>query len=297
MVCCPYCGSTYGRKKGIRRDHQRYECYSCGKYFQKPVEYEENELPKILLLDIETSLMKVYVWGLYKQRIPHQNIISDWYVLSWSAKWLYDDVVQSDVVTPEEAVIGEDKRVLNSIWKLLDEADIVIAHNGDRFDLRKLNWRFINKGIKPPTSSTTIDTLKVTRREFASPSYKLDFLTHNFKLQTKIKTSFQLWVDCMAGDKESLDKMVDYNMRDVDALEELYLRVRPYIKNHPNIGVLMDDDICPTCGSKHLQETNSVYLTSANKFPVYRCEKCETPYIRGKRNIGDYKTQMRSVSK
>jgi hypothetical protein len=101
----------------------------------------------------------------------------------------------------------------------------------------------------------------------------------------------------MSGDKESLDKMVEYNMRDVEALEELYLRVRPYIKNHPNIGVLMDDDICPTCGSRHLQETSSVYLTSANKFPVYRCEKCETPYIRGKRNIGDYKTQMRSVSK
>ena len=36
------------------------------------------------------------------------------------------------------------KRVLKSIWNLLDEADIVIGHNGDRFDLRKLRWRFIS---------------------------------------------------------------------------------------------------------------------------------------------------------
>ena len=105
-----------------------------------------------------------------------------------------------------------------------------------------------------------------------------------------------MWVDCEAGVPEKLEEMVEYNRHDVMGLEELYLKIRPYIRNHPNLGVLMDDDICPTCGSKHLKETSAVYLTSANKFPVYRCERCETPYIRGKRNINDHKTQLRSVS-
>ena len=103
-------------------------------------------------------------------------------------------------------------------------------------------------------------------------------------------------MDCESGVPEKLEEMVEYNRHDVMGLEDLYLKIRPYIRNHPNLGVLMEDDICPTCGSKHLQETSSVYLTSANKFPVYKCERCETPYIRGKRNIGDYKTQMRSLS-
>jgi transposase-like protein len=245
MVCCPYCVSTYGRKKGIRRDQQRYECYSCGKYFQKPVEYEESELPKILLFDVETSFYHFVGWGTYKQYIQHYQITEHQYIISWAAKWLYDDDVQSDVVTPEESKNRDDNRILQSIWKLLDEADIVVGHNGDRFDLRKLRWRFISHGMAPPSPFKIIDTLKIARREFFAPSYKQDFLTKYFKLENK---------------------------------------------------VLMEDDICPTCGSKHLEETNSVYFTSANKFPVYRCEKCETPYIRGKRNIGDHNTRMRSLS-
>jgi hypothetical protein len=199
-------------------------------------------------------------------------------------------------VTPKESKNRDDKRILKSIHKLLDEADIVVGHNGDRFDLRKLRWRFISQGMAPPSPFKIIDTLKVARREFFAPSYKQDFLTKYFKLENKIQTDFQLWVDCEAGIPEKLEEMVEYNRHDVMGLEDLYLKIRPYIRNHPNLGVLMEDDICPTCGSKHLQETSSVYLTSANKFPVYKCEKCETPYIRGKRNISDYNTQMRSVS-
>jgi|TARA_R100001530_G_scaffold1411_1_gene2581 transposase-like protein len=288
--------STYGRKKGIRRDQQRYECYSCGKYFQKPVDYEESELPKILLFDVETSFYHFVGWGTYKQYIQHYQITEHQYIISWAAKWLYDENVQSDVVTPEESKNRDDKRILKSIHKLLDEADIVVGHNGDRFDLRKLRWRFISQGMAPPSPFKIIDTLKVARREFFAPSYKQDFLTKYFKLENKIQTDFQLWVDCEAGIPEKLEEMVEYNRHDVMGLEDLYLKIRPYIRNHPNLGVLMEDDICPTCGSKHLQETSSVYLTSANKFPVYKCEKCETPYIRGKRNISNYNTQMRSVS-
>jgi len=249
-----------------------------------------------LLFDIETSLMKVYVWGLYKQRISHTNIIDDWYVLSWSAKWLYDDNVMSAIVTPEEAVKRDDKRVLMEMHKLLEEAEIVIAHNGDRFDLRKLNWRFINNDIKPPTPFKSIDTLKVARREFASPSHKLDFLTKNFDLHTKLSTDFQLWVDCMNGDQGRLDEMLRYNRQDVVALEDVYLKIRPYIKNHPNLGVIMDMDVCPSCGCEHLEETDAIYVTSANKFLVYRCLGCKSPFIRSKKNINDHKTELRSVS-
>jgi len=296
MVCCPYCGSTYGRKKGVRNTNQRYECYACNKYFQKPMEYEEHELPKILIFDVETSFYHFVGWGTYKQFIQHYQITQHQYIISWAAKWLYDDNVQSDVVTPEESKNRDDKRVLKSIHKLLDEADIVIGHNGERFDLRKLRWRFISQDMQPPSPFKVIDTLKVARKEFFAPSYKQDFLTKYFKLEGKLQTDFSLWVDCEAGVPEKLDEMVEYNRHDVMGLEELYLKIRPYIRNHPNLGVLMDDDICPTCGSKHLKETSSVYLTSANKFPVYKCERCETPYIRGKRNINDHKTQMRSVS-
>ena len=248
--------------------------------------------------------MEVYVWGLYKQFISHNNIIKDkngneksWYVLSWAAKWLYDDDVMSDIVTPEETKERNDKRVLKSIWKLFDEADIVIAHNGDRFDIRKLNARFIEHEMNPPTPYKSIDTLKIARKEFAFVSYKQDYLTKHFKLNQKLSTEFQLWVDCINGNQERLDEMVEYNRHDVMGLEQVYLKLRPYIKNHPNLGVLMDMDVCPSCGCEFIDQTEANYFTGASRFTVYRCQGCKTPYIRHKQNSNYVKTNLRSVSK
>ena len=307
---CPKCNSTHLRKKGViyssgyETNMQRYVCHTCKKQFQVPKGSPKTDLPKILLFDIETALMEVYVWGLYKQFIPHTNIIKDengeeksWFCLSWAAKWLYDDTILSDIVTPDESIARDDSRILKSIWKLLDEADIVIGHNGDRFDIRKLNARFIDNGMNPPSPFRTVDTLKVARREFAFVSYKQDFLTKHFKLPQKLSTEFQLWVDCMAGDQKRLDEMAEYNRHDVMGLEEVYLKLRPYIKNHPNLGVLMEMDACPNCGCEHLDETEATYFTSANQFPVYRCQGCKTPYIRHKKNSNYVQTNIRSVPK
>ena len=309
-VECPYCKSSYSRKEGFyytnkgKDKNQRYFCFKCEKKFSIPIESPEIGLPKILLFDIETSLMEVYVWGLYKQFISHNNIIKDkdgnektWFVISWAAKWLYDENVMSDIVTSREAKKRKDDRVLQSIWKLLDEADIVIGHNLDRFDIRKLNARFIDNDIKPPSPYRTIDTLKVARREFAFVSYKQDYLTKHFELQNKLETSFDLWVDCMKGDQKSLDLMESYNRHDVIGLEEVYLKIRPYMKNHPNLGVLMDADVCPNCGCEDLEELETFYFTTANKFPVYRCTGCKTPYIRHKKNVNSIQTNIRSVPK
>jgi len=308
---CPKCNSSHVRKRGViyskgfECNLQRYVCVTCKKWFQVPRESPKVGIPKILLFDIETAPMEVYVWTTsYKQFIPHTNIIKDengeeksWYVLSWAAKWLYDENVISDIVTPKETKTRDDKRILKSIWKLLDEAEIVIGHNGDRFDLRKLNARFIDNDIKPPSPFKTVDTLKVARREFAFVSNKQDYLTKHFKLEQKLSTNFQLWVDCIHGDQEQLNKMEEYNRHDVMGLEEVYLKLRPYIKNHPNLGVLVDADVCPNCACEFLDETGTEYFTSANKFPVYRCQGCNTPYIRHKKNSNYVQTNMRSVPK
>ena len=308
---CPNCGSGHVAKKGFyyskrngSKSAQRYNCFGCNKQFKISLDDEirnTKDLPRILMVDIETAPMEVYVWGLYKQFIPHGNVIKDWCMLSWCAKWLYDDEIQSDLVTIDEARDRNDKRITQSIHKLLDDADIIVGHNLDKFDDRKIKARFITNGIEPPSPYRTIDTLKITRREFALPSYKQDYLTKYFGLTNKINVSefggFDLWKNCVTGNSKALDDMLYYNKFDVIGLEELYLKIRPYIKNHPNLGVLMDEDTCPNCASEHLEETNSEYFTAANKFPVYRCLNCRTPYIRHKKNSNTVQTNMRSVPK
>ena len=81
----------------------------------------------VLILDIETSPLEVYTWGLYKQRINPCNVIKDWAVLTWAAKWLCDSKIHSGVVTPFDATNRDDRTIITALWKLVDEADIIIA--------------------------------------------------------------------------------------------------------------------------------------------------------------------------
>jgi len=300
---CPKCNSTHLRKKGViyskgyETNMQRYVCHTCKKQFQVPKGSPKVDLPKILLFDIETSFYHITTFGLYEQRPNFNQITKYQYIISWAAKWLYDENVLSDIVTPQESLERDDKRILESIWNLLDEADIVIGHNVEQFDIRKLNWGFILHHMKPPSPFRTIDTLKHSRKIGYPASHKLDDLRKAKGKKGKRKTDYSLWQRCEEGNQQALDEMLKYNKQDVTENEEEYLDMRPFIKNHPNLGVLMDMDVCPNCGCEHLDETEATYFTSANQFPVYRCQGCKTPYIRHKKNSNYVQTNMRSVPK
>jgi len=115
-------------------------------------------------------------------------------------------------------------------------------------------------------------------------------------LQNKLSTDFQLWKDCVAGKEKALARMLDYNEHDVIGLEQVYLKLMPYIKNHPNLGVMMDETVCPNCGSDHLEETKYYYYTAANKFRVHRCMNCKA-VMRSKKKANSKQTEVRSVPK
>uniref|UniRef100_A0A6M3XN35 Putative RNase_H superfamily protein n=1 Tax=viral metagenome TaxID=1070528 RepID=A0A6M3XN35_9ZZZZ len=225
-------------------------------------------------MDIETSPMEVLVWGLYKQRIAPDNVIKEWSCLSWAAKWLCESEIMSGVVSPQEAINREDKSIINGIWRLIDEASVIISHNGTRFDLRKLNVRFLINGLKPPHPYQQVDTYNHVKKYFAFSSYKLDYLNRILDLQRKIKTTYDLWIRCINGDNKALKEMEKYNRYDVTALEELYLKLRPWIRSHPNLGLYYDsiETVCPNCGSDNLM-WGGYYYTPVGKYSAFRC-KC-----------------------
>ena len=291
--------SGYDRTlKAVRR---KIESMHLGKPYKN---LDISNLPKILMLDIETTPIPVWAWSLGKQYVQTHSMmkdsngkIIDWYVLSWSAKWLYDDEVLSDVLTSKEAISRNDERILESVWKLLDAADIIIAHNGDKFDLRKLKARFLSNGIMPPMPYKTIDTLKVARKEFALTSNKQDYITRLLGVEKKLDTDFQLWIDCMNGDTEALKKMEKYNKHDVLGLEQMYLKLRPYISGHPNIAVMMEENVCSSCGSDSLDSVGKYYYTGSSRYELYYCNGCMSPHIRGKNNVSEKNIFIRSTAK
>lgn len=244
--------------------------------YERERRFRETKNPKILLLDMETAFMDVRVFGTYKQRIPHANIVNDWFFLSWAAKWLFSAEVMSDVLSPKEAVHKTDKRICESLWELIDAADVVIAHNGDKFDLPKIRSRLILNDIKPPMPYLQIDTLKIAQKQFGFSSNRLDYLGKILVGDQKIKTDYELWVKCMEGDKDALLQMEEYNKKDVSLLEEIYVKFRPWIKSHPNLAVVMDakEPCCPNCGSFEFEDGEGYYTTPQNRYVAVRCKSC-----------------------
>lgn len=245
--------------------------------------------PKVLLLDIETAPMLGYVWGIWDQNIALNQIHTDWYVLSWSAKWLDDPPSKVMYMDQRKAKnIEDDYTILKGIWGLLDEADIIITQNGRKFDAKKLNARFIMHKMQPPSSYKHIDTLAIAKKHFGFTSNKLEYMTD--KLCTKYKklkhakfSGFELWKQCLKGNQEAWKEMEKYNKYDVLSLEELYQKLSPW-DNTVNFNLYHDDEdhICK-CGSRDFKHNGYKYTETA-KYRRYKCKVCghET---RGKENL------------
>lgn len=234
--------------------------------------------PKILVFDIETAPNLAYVWGKYEQDVI--DFENEWYVLCWCAKWLDEKKIHSSKLN-DYKLFKKDKQndyeVVKALWYLLDEADVVIAHNGDRFDIKKINARFIYHGFNPPTDYKSIDTLKVAKKHFSFNSNKLDEIGKLLDVGQKVKhAGFSTWLGCMNGNKKDWDLMLKYNKQDVKLLEKVYYKLRPWITNHPNMN-LLNNTIrnCPNCGSDKLQK-NGFRITKTNKYQRYKCINCGT---------------------
>lgn len=239
---------------------------------------EEVVAAKILVLDIETAPLRTYVWGIWNQNVGINQIDTDWFCLTWAAKWLFEDKVYSAAVTGKEAKSQNDKRIMKSLWALVNEADIVIAHNAVKFDIPKINSRFVIHKMQPPLPYEIIDTLKHVRKQFGFVSNKLDYVNKLLNLPRKQETGgFELWEKCYKGDEAGIKKMLDYNIQDVRILEETYLRIRAWIKPHPPMNLHILDETqsrCPSCGHSDLTEHGKKYVTTANAYELLRCNNC-----------------------
>lgn len=231
--------------------------------------------PKVLILDVETSPIQCWTWGTWKQNINPEQIIRDWQILTWAVKWLNDDEVFSGAVTPQEAIKGEDKRIMKGLWEFVEDADVIVAHNGADFDIKRMNSRFILNDINPPLSYQVIDTLQLARKKFAFTYNKLDFIGKILGIGEKIKTDFSLWKDVLKGDQDAIDKMVKYNKRDVTLLEEVYHKLGVWMPSHPNFGMFIDDNqtMCPHCTSTDIT-WKGYYTTLVGMYKTSRCNHC-----------------------
>jgi len=245
--------------------------------------------PKALLIDIETAPILGYVWDIWDQNVGLNQIHTDWSILSWSAKWLGDSpdkIMYMDQRNSKD--LENDSLLLKKIWELLDEADIVITQNGKKFDIKKLNARFILNGMQPPSSFKQIDTLLLAKKHFGFTSNKLEYMSDKLcvkykKMKKRKFSGFDMWKECLSGNKEAWKEMEQYNKYDVLALEEVYNKLSPWDKTI-NFNLYHDGEehVC-NCGSTHFKRNGFDYTTSG-KFQRYKCLECGKE-IKDKENL------------
>lgn len=191
----------------------------------------EKDLPKVLILDIETAPMVSYTWGLFDQNVGLNQIKQEGGILSWSSKWLGEDkVFYKDV----KGDMSRERELLQPLWNMMDEADIVLGQSSNKFDIKKLNAKFLEHNMGSPSSYKKIDTLLLARKHFSFVSNKLEWMSKKFckikKLAHDKFPGFSLWSECLKGNKEAWIQMKAYNIQDVKATEELFVVLSEFDK-------------------------------------------------------------------
>ena len=251
--------------------------------------------PKILIYDIETSLQPVAVFALKNNDwINPDNILGERYVISVCWKWLGERKIYSSSVLDDSKRFAhdpyDDLHVLKTFSKVLEEADVIVAHNGDNFDLKYLKTRMLvhNLPVLPPI--TSIDTYKIAKSQFMFNANRLDYIGKFLGIGGKKDTPKGLWLDVLRGSKKAIATMVEYNKRDVTLLEAVFLRLRPYIPNHVN-RELFGKLGCPRCGSRHYQ-SRGVHGAISRIYRRFQCQSC-SGWFRSVLNDKTIKTKFR----
>jgi DNA polymerase elongation subunit (family B) len=233
---------------------------------------------KILLLDLETFPNLGYTWGKYEQNVI--EIVRPTFLLSFSYKWLGSDHAVVKRLIDYDGYQNDpenDKSLVIDLWKVLDEADIIVAHNGDSFDIKRANARFITHGLAPPSPAKTVDTLKIARKHFKFESNKLSDLGQALGLGAKLShTGWALWKRCRDGDVDAWDLMGRYNLQDVLLLEAVYLKLLPWSATHPNVNE-PGTEACPKCASTKVQR-RGVATAKTRTYRRMHCSGCGTWY-------------------
>lgn len=232
---------------------------------------------KILLWDCETMPNIAAVWGKYEQNVLWYE--QEGYMFCFAYKWLDDKrtrVVSLSDFKSYKRSPRDDKPLIEALHALFEEADVIIAHNGDSFDQKVANGRYLIHGITKPIPYKQVDTLKISRKNFKLNSNKLDDLARVLGVGRKERTGgIDLWYDVYHGDPKAIKKMLSYNIQDVNLLERVYLKLRPWADNHPALNVYLGrPDACRNCGGTHVIAKTKYRATNSNLYQYFQCSDC-----------------------
>jgi uncharacterized protein YprB with RNaseH-like and TPR domain len=227
-----------------------------------------------LYFDIETSPNVGLFWQAgYKQKIDYSNIIKERAIICICYKW--ED--EKEVYEVHWDRNQDDKKLLIEFIKVANQADELIGHNGDKFDLPWIRTRCLLHEIEMFPNYTTVDTLKIARNKFRFNSNRLNYIAQYLGIGQKIKTEFNLWKDIVLNkDADAMQKMIKYCKKDVVLLEKVHKHLSRHVYNKTHFGVIFGSDrgSCPECGSDELTISKRRVTATGLKKIQFKCKVC-----------------------
>lgn len=239
---------------------------------------------KILFWDIETAMMenitRTYQLKLNQKYLSHKGITRPVTIVCASWKYRGKNAIGSSSVLNDKERFSkchyDDYAVIRSLVSVIEDSDIIVAHNGDKFDWRKFQGRCVYHGIRAPKKPIMIDTLKISRKEFDIESHSLSYLAKYLGVDEKDESPD--WGKVFDGDVDEIKACLEYNKQDVLVLEAVYNRLLElgYIRNHPNLNIILDThNNCKACSHNSLSSVGFEHKNTT-KYELLRCDKCNT---------------------
>lgn len=235
--------------------------------------------PVVVFFDIETTLVQMWGWRLGEQKVGWEQIKKEPQVcvICWAVN---DGKVQSATFDmskydPTKYDDDADKKLVSDFTKVAATADLLVAHNGQHFDLGVLGSRIMKHRL-PDIAPTLIDDTYLKTKTRRTLSHTLDYLLRYFGIGQKVNHSgYDMWKAVATKDKKALQEMKKYCMGDVEGLRKLYKYIKPYIKSNLNLSVFYGKpDICPRCSGEETIIKRGYHRTTAGKYQRYQCNTC-----------------------
>lgn len=239
-------------------------------------------MTKVLYLDIETSPNVADVWGLWNQNVGLTQLKQSSRIIGFAYRWRGKGKARwIGEYNRETGLLSDQDQMIQKIHKLLDEADVVVTYNGDKFDLKVLNTSFVLAGLTPPSPCLSLDLYKTISRCFKFPSKKLAYVADVLIGDTKISNGGHvLWRHCLDPEVDEVTRrkawalMARYCRQDVDLLEPLHDVLTPWIVGTTNFALLNESLTgCKRCGSENLKKRGYSH-TSTRTYQRYQCGDC-----------------------
>jgi len=239
---------------------------------------------KRLIFDIETSPNIGWFWQAHwKTNIGPHQIREERRVICVSYKWENEAKVHN--LSWDEN--KQDATMLEAFTKILLQADEVITHNGDRFDIPWLRTRCVILGLPFPTYIKSLDTLKKVKSMFNFQRNTLNYIAKVIGLGGKIPIQGSVWEEVVFTPskypeyKAAMTTMVEYCDYDVVLLEDVFHKILSYIKPVSHVGRAKGKErhSCPNCGSEDMTYLKHTVTASGIIKRHIQCEPCGSDYI------------------